>query len=104
MKSLEERSADAAAYHKAGIERIKSYPEPSGQKFPRGSRVRIADDLGSEKAHFPSGTEATVEYTYAHAYGGSDNKSYSLDVDGSGSVAWYKEDQLTQVFGGKSIT
>ena len=46
-------------------------------------------------SHFESGVNATVRYTYAHAYGGDDVKSYCLDVDGRGEVSWYKEWQLT---------
>ena len=76
---------------------MKETPEPPGQKFPIGARVKIADDLGQCMAHFPKGKHATVKYTYAHAYGGNDVKSYSLDVDGHGGSSWYKEHQLTAV-------
>ena len=66
---------------------VKNDPEPEGQKFDVGSRVRI----------FTRSANATVLHTYAHAYGGSDAKSYCLDIDGKGSSAWYKESQLTQI-------
>ena len=91
------RLAEAQSYHALCMERMKSKPEPEGQKFPVGTRVRIADDLGKSMAHFPSGMNATVEYTYAHAYGGDDVKSYSLIIDGRGSSAWYCEHQLTEI-------
>jgi hypothetical protein len=85
----------AMGIYAAGLARVASSSEPKGQKFPNGSRVRIADDLGSSMRHFTSGVGATVCYTYAHAYGGRDVKSYCLDVDGRGRVSWYYEHQLT---------
>lgn len=81
--------------YEAGMIRIKVEPEPKGQKYPIGTRVRISKDLGESMRHFASDVNATVQYTYAHAFGGSDVKSYCLDVDGKGSSAWYKEWQLT---------
>ncbi|MFM6946071.1 MAG: hypothetical protein ACKOWW_02945 [Flavobacteriales bacterium] len=97
MLDYETRAADARAMYQAGMNRVAETPEPKGQKFPCGSRVRIADDLGPSMSHFESGVEATVEYVYAHAYGGGDVKSYSLNIDGRGSVAWYYEHQLTAI-------
>jgi len=93
------RLAEAKAYTAACMERMKSRPEPKGQKFPAGTRVRIADDLGSAMDHFPSGRNATVKYTYAHAYGPCERgvKSYCLDIDGRGQVSWYYEHQLTEI-------
>ena len=79
------------------LRKVKETPDPDGQKFPRGSRVRIADDLGVSMSHFKSGVDATVEYVHAHAYGGSDVKSYSLNIDDCGSVAWYYESQLSAI-------
>lgn len=96
----EDRKSDREAYQQAAMSRVQSEPEPEGQKFPVGSRVRIADDLGRSMYHFPSGVDATVMYTYAHAYGThqpDDAKTYSLDVDGRGSHAWYRENQLTAI-------
>lgn len=97
----ETRHAQAQAYHQAGLKRVRTTPEPEGQKFPCGSRVRIADDLGASMRHFPAGKNATVQYVYSHAYGqmngGSNVKDYSLDIDGMGSHAWYHEHQLTAI-------
>jgi len=76
---------------------IATKPEPKGQKFPIGTRIRIADDLGTPMSHFPKELDATVKYTYAHAFGGKDVKSYCLDIDGYGQVAWYFEHQLTEI-------
>lgn len=79
-----------------GMNQVATTPEPEGQKYPVGSRVQIASDLGPSMEHFPgAGKFATVEYTYAHAYGGSSVQSYSLNIDGEGSSAWYQESQLT---------
>jgi hypothetical protein len=78
---------------------VASTPEPGGQKFPNGSRVRIADDLGDAMGHFQSGVNATIGYTYAHAYGGTDVKSYCLYIDDGGEAAWYYEHQLTAIEG-----
>jgi hypothetical protein len=80
-----------------GLANVKNNPEPIGQKFPVGSRVKISNKLGLGMGYFPAGRLATVEYTYAHAYGGGNNKDYSLIVDGIGSVAWYGESQLEAV-------
>ncbi len=97
VPNYERRRADAMACYRSALDRVASEPEPDGQKFPCGSRVRIAEDLGPSMRHFESGGNATVEYVYAHAYGCGDVKSYSLDVDGVGSVAWYREHQLTAI-------
>ena len=69
-----------------GMKRIASMPEPKGQKFPIGSRVRIA-----------GGLLATVKHTYAHAFGGEEVSLYSLDVDGRGIRGWYDEERLTLI-------
>jgi len=69
-------------------------PEPAGQKFPCGSRVRIADDLGRGMSHFESGLDATVAHTYAHAFGGDNVTSYCLDLDGHGTCSWYYEHEV----------
>lgn len=83
--------------HQQGLRNVSSRPVPDGQKYAPGTRVRIADDLGHTMSHFRSGCLATVQYTYAHAYGGDNVRSYSLDIDGHGSVSWYQESQLTPV-------
>ena len=95
--AYEERHAQAHGIYAAGLERVKKSPPPKGQKYPPGTRVRIADDLGSTMEHFESGKNATVQYTYAHAFGGEDVKSYCLDIDGSGEASWYYESQLTPI-------
>jgi hypothetical protein len=92
-----EREKQAKAYYALGLERVKNSPEPEGQKFPCGSRVRVSNTLAPNKSHFHAGVNATVEYTYAHAYGGSNTKDYKLNIDGIGSVAWYQEEELTLI-------
>jgi len=92
-----QRLAEAVSMHEAGMSKVRDTPCPAGQKFPPGTRVRIADDLGDFMSHFESGCMATVLHTYAHAYGGDDISIYSLDIDGVGEVAWYYERQLTLV-------
>lgn len=67
------------------------------QKFKKNTVVRIAKDLGTSMPHFTNNCLAIVEYTYAEKYGGDDNKSYSLHIEGEGSSAWYYENQLTYV-------
>ena len=99
MRTYEERFAEAQGYYKSGLQNVMNKPEPEGQKFPVGSRVHIAKDLGNSMSHFNSDCDAIVEYVYAHAFGGSDIKSYSLIIDDYGSVAWYHEWQLTALGG-----
>ncbi len=89
------RLAQAQAYCDAGEVRVKTTPEPKGQKFPCGSRVRICKDLGSMMSHFKADRDATVKYTYAHAFRGDNIKSYWLDIDDHGECGWYQEWQLT---------
>jgi hypothetical protein len=95
MLSYKERYAQAQGVYRTGLNRVKTTFPPIGQKYPPGAHVRIAKDLGKSMGHFPGDRDATVEYTYAHAYGGRNVHSYSLMVDGIGSVAWYEEWQLT---------
>lgn len=90
---------EAAEHHAQAMERVRSAPVPDNQKFAPGDRVRIVDDLGPAMTHFKSGVNATVEYTYAHAYGGDNVDSYSLIIDDYGSVAWYHECQLSLITG-----
>jgi hypothetical protein len=92
------REAEARAYFEASMHRVATTPEPKGQKFPCGSRVMIAEDLGPRMRYFPGkGKCATVLHTHAHAFGGNDVNQYRLDVDGEGPTAWYEEHQLTAV-------
>lgn len=96
----DQRAAEANSYVAAAEQWVKDSPPPSGQKFAIGSRVRIADDLGAAMRHFPHGQDATVLYTYAHAFKCDDLRSlsqYALDIDGLGFNAWYDEDQLTAI-------
>jgi hypothetical protein len=97
MSTYKERESQAKSVYEQGLEKVKNTPAPKGQKFAVGSRVRVADDLGPHMSHFTSGVNATVQYTYAHAYWGDDVKSYSLLIDGKGSSAWYEERQLTAI-------
>jgi hypothetical protein len=73
-----------------------------GQKFPRGARVKVTDEMPSSMAHFQKGFEGIVEYTYAQKYNGDNVDSYSLIVLADGgkpvnSISWYKECQLTLI-------
>lgn len=95
MIHYKERLAIAEETHRQGLEKVRTTPEPEGQKFHIGERVKIDDVLCSSMSHFPAGKTATVVHTYAHAYWGDDVKSYCLDVDGYGQVSWYHESQLT---------
>lgn len=89
------RYAEADAYHSRAMARVATTPAPAGQKYPPGTRVRIADDLGPSMRHFIAGKLATVHHTYAHAYGGTDVGHYFLDIDGYGRSGWYLEHQLS---------
>ncbi len=94
MASYEERLKEAKIIYQRGLSNVRNNPEPNGQKFHVGDRVFIGE-MPINMSHFPSKKFATVKYTYAHAYGGSDNKSYCLDVDDIGQISWYKESQLS---------
>jgi hypothetical protein len=96
MKPYNERNQQALDYYRQGLDKVKNTPEPEGQKFHVGARVHITSDLGIAMEHFTSGVDATVEYVYAHAFGGDNVKSYSLNING-GSSAWYQECQLTLI-------
>ncbi len=91
------RLAEAEDQYRAAMKKVSKGRIPKGQKFKPGTRVRIADDLGDYMKHFKSGVNATVQYSYAQAYGGDNVESYSLDIDGFGECAWYKEHQLTAI-------
>ena len=97
MLDYKTRLAIAQGAYSTGQKRAKNNPAPTGQKFAPGQRVHITDDLPRYMSHFRSGVNATVKYTYAHAYGGDDVKSYCLDLDGHGECSWYEEDQLTPI-------
>jgi hypothetical protein len=89
--TYEERLADATRCYNAGLHRVKTTPPPKGQKYPPGTRVMVTG------GGWHSGKLATVEYTYAHAYGGNDVKDYALRLDGSGFGAWFEESVLTPI-------
>lgn len=105
MKPYSERLAEAKGVHQKGLDRVASTPMPILQKYPPGTFVWIAKDLGEGMSHFQNNRPAKVQYTYAHAYEWDDSpraaKQYSLLVrydDGSwSSIAWYYESQLTEI-------
>lgn len=101
MKSYEERLTEAQGIFKASVERVRVTQPPLGQKFMPGTFVQIAKYLGEDMAHFENSRPARIQYTYAHAYGGDNIKSYSLLLrydDGKwSSVSWYYESQLTEI-------
>ncbi len=73
-----------------------------GQKFPRGTWVKVSNEMPPCMSHFEKGFIGIVNYTYAQKYWGDDVKSYCLimlDKDNKpiNSIAWYYEDQLTLV-------
>ena len=97
MKDFLEREAEAEAY-------FASPPKCDlpGQKFPRGSRVKVGDDLPLYMFHFEKGFEGIVQYSYAQKYHGDNIDSYSLIVlNDNGkpvnSISWYTENQLTLI-------
>lgn len=67
------------------------------QKFNKGDKVKVADDLGSSMSHFQSGMAAIVTGSYKDQYGGSDTKSYTIHIQGQGECSWYYENQLTLI-------
>lgn len=97
MDSYKKRLAEAQMYTALCAANFNSTKTPDNQKFPSGTRVRIANNLGDSMSHFPSGYNATVLYSYAQMYGGDDTKSYCLNIDNIGQVSWYKEHQLTLI-------
>lgn len=74
-----------------------------GQKFMRGDRVHIAENLGSYMRHFPSGKDAVVVGSYRDTYPRSCGpepdgcNTYTLRVLPEGDVSWYYEHQLTLI-------
>ena len=72
------------------------------QKFPRGTMVKVDDEMPAIMAHFPCGFYGIVEYSYRQEYGFGPAKSYSLIVLDKNnkpinSIAWYEEYQLLLV-------
>lgn len=93
----QQRLNQASAYYEAALRRVSETPPPEGPRFKPGARVKIAENIGP---FFFGGKTATVKYTYAHAYGSTDERSpqqYCLDIDGIGCVAWYEDCFLSEV-------
>lgn len=67
------------------------------QKFNKGDKVKVADDLGEHMSHFQSGMEAIVIGSYKDQYGGSDTESYTIHIQGQGETSWYYEHQMELV-------
>ncbi len=86
-------SKQAMGFYAACLAKLNKNVTPAGQKFRIGTRVRIADN---PVGHF-SGYNATVKYTYAQMYGGTNTHSYCIDIDNIGEVSWYEENQLTLI-------
>lgn len=100
MLSYRGRLAEARAYVKS----CKVKRNQPGQKFKRGWRVKIIDEMPDCMSHFPCGMEAIVNYTYAQKFGGGEQekKEYCLTLLNKkgkpyDQVSWYEEDQLTLV-------
>ena len=67
------------------------------QKFNKGDKVKVTDDLGPHMSHFQSGMEAIVIGSYKDQFGGSNTKSYTIHIQGQGEISWYYEHQLTLI-------
>ena len=97
MTHAQDRLKHAQRIHAAGLNNVATTPEPEGQKFHKDERVVVFGH-----PHVRDGTQATVMYTYAHAFPDFDAaavKTYSLDVDHYGHMSWFAEDQLAYVGG-----
>lgn len=76
-----------------------------GQKFPRGSFVRVAKEMPFSMAHFECNFVGVVEGSYLQicGHGGYGSaKEYQLimlndDHDPVNAIAWYPEELLTLV-------
>lgn len=103
MLDYKEREVQANTIYRQGLDNVKNKSVPKGQKYLPGTRVKIVDNLGSHMSCFPDGRKATVKYSYAHAYGGGDVKSYCLDIDGIGEVSWYSEEQIKALYNASNL-
>ena len=69
------------------------------QRFKRGDKVRVADDLGECRSHFRSGFDAIVMGSYASQCGGTlerDHSNYTLMAcDDGNELSWYDGSVLT---------
>lgn len=59
-------------------------------EFRKYDHVRIKDLSGGPRDHFPHSTDAIVLYSYAEKFGGEDDRSMCLFVNGRGEVSWYE--------------
>ena len=65
------------------------------QKFVRGDKVRVKDDLGFTHSHFRSGFDAIILGSYADQFGGDNTNSYTiLSCDTGTSISWYYDEHL----------
>ncbi len=79
---------------------MKRLLEQCEQKFFRGQRVKITDNMPVYMSHFESDCEAVVDHSYRDDHGGDSVDSFSLVLDlpnGPSQSAWYEADQLTLV-------
>lgn len=69
------------------------------QKFWRGMRVKISDEMPPSMFHFPKGIEAIIDGSYTDLCSSRGDDIYSLillrDGKGYNSSAWYPESLLT---------
>ncbi len=80
-------------YHKKCMLALDSKPEPKGQKFSRGSKVKVVDSYWPEYI----GRVATVMYTHAHAFDSDSVENYSLMFDDGCEVSWFIAEGLEEV-------
>ena len=59
-------------------------------EFRKYDHVRIKDLSGGPMDHFPHSTDAIVLNTYADEFGGENDHSMCLFVNGHGEVSWYE--------------
>ena len=73
------------------------------QKFKKGYRVKIADEMPPSMFHFTKGVEAIIDYSYNEMYHNKDfENEYSLilldkNSNPVNSSAWYPSELLTLV-------
>ena len=71
------------------------------QKFPIGTIVQVAKDLGPRMPHFDNDFIGIVMYTYVERCGYESNeenfKKYCIKGEDNIGGAWYDEYQLTEI-------
>ncbi len=71
------------------------------QKFRKLTFVMVTSKVSESMSHFDNGFKAIINASYSQLYGGDDIKSYSLykvvDNEIVNSIAWYYENQLTEL-------